>query len=67
MLPVSSKPCNQFWVASTFSVRMEERYLVSTREPRLKTDSLAMIVIGMVSTSQAILDKFGYQSRQSFQ
>jgi len=62
MLPVSSKPCNQFCVkmsASTFSGRMEERYLVSTREPRLKADSLAMVVIGMLSTSQAILDKFG--------
>jgi len=62
MLLVSSKPCNQFWVkmsASTFSRRMEEWYLVSTQEPRLKADSLAMVVIWMLSTSQAILNKFG--------
>jgi len=39
--------------ASTFFGRMEERYLVSTQEPRLKTDTLATIMIGMLSTSQA--------------
>jgi len=43
MLPVSSKQYNQFYAkmsVSTFSGRMEERYLINTREPRVKTDSL---------------------------
>jgi len=47
MLPVSSKPCNQFCIkmsASTFSRRIEKWYLVSTWEPKLKTDSLTTYI-----------------------
>lgn len=44
---------------STFYERTEERYLASTRELRLKVDSLATIVIEMLRASQPILEKFG--------
>ena len=52
--------------ASTFFGRRLLLYFVRTREPMLKADSLATVVIGMLRISQVILARLGKRGELFF-